>query len=62
MGVVKPSNFQGLIKIERRKVDVRVYNNQTLIGTQHDLPDTSGDTLRDDDPQSWRIILARFTT
>ena len=52
VGVVKPSNYQGLIKIERRKVDVRVYNNQTLGGTQHDLPDTSGDSLRDDDPQS----------
>ena len=52
VGTVKPSDFQGLIVLEREAVAIKTYLDMTLEDSGGPMGDTSPSQIRDDDPQS----------
>jgi hypothetical protein len=54
VGVIQPSNFTGLIGINRIVDEARLFKNGVEVISAHDInkPDSSFSQLRDDDPQS----------
>jgi hypothetical protein len=52
VGTVDPSSYAGIIVLHRERVDRFVYHDMTKIAEDHNNPDDSDPSFRDDDPQS----------
>ncbi len=53
VGTITPSNYTGMVQLHRLLLSDYVYENSTPYGTpETNVDDTSGMTLRDDNPQS----------